>query len=337
MRSFLRLPLLATGLLGLTSLGHAQSATLETAPLSILWNFTDTGVVSSFIALPPYIEGTPGAVDPDTLRPTDRITTDIGSPITAPTTGDQAFFTEQLLRTILERYAEEYKELAIAQAPEVGEGEEEPEEIPPTPEMAALEAKIAYLKTEVPSASGSRWELTAVREPQNTIEGATETPYAIFISRINRTRAGISPNYDTGLRISPVVTVGNATETFTDNGTLKIGGNYTTHFRLEFSSFYAADPLHLVEAAERKDAEYNTSGDLWIAMASGYMTYNLRTTAGGQAVAPTKIKITGHGSWSHAIISPEGSYSFGGIAPLSIKMGEIKYQNRNMFPDFSAD
>lgn len=387
MNSFLRLPLLATALLGLaTSPAHAQTAAyVETASLSILWNFTATGISGTTIGPTPIEPGAPGAIDPDKLRPADRITTDTGSLIVHTLgNGNQAFFTAQLIRSTLERYAEEYRALAIERDEELKPVKEDIKEtedaiaavnnqlsatVDPearaaliatrtnleaqladlkldvlvieneyAPRLASLENNIAYLKRE---ATG-RWELTSVREPQSTVAGATSTPFKVFLTRIEPSR-GRSPTrtFDTRLRIIPLYSAGTSVETLSSGLVTKATGSYTTHFRLAFSSLFTTDPLSALDEEDRATAiegeDYNTAGDIWFVAGTGYMTYSLRTTPGPlAAVLPTRVKITGHGSWSHLIFTPDTGSSFSGIAPLSIKMGDIKYQDRHLFPDINV-
>lgn len=431
MHSFLRLPFFATALSALAAAPFVRAQALETASVSILWNFTVTGVVSATTGPKPIVPGAPGALDPDALRPVDRVTTDTGLPIVySGGNGDQAFFSRQLVRRVLENAAEEYKTLAEQLKAALGAVEEklsaaqesadellngangirektetynnnasrldllprlidattdsvkraalvaEQDDLVATqpglaadiaalqleldlydeliseykieiadqnaefaPLMASLEAKIKRLK----QFADERWELTALREPQTTVAGATSTPYRIFLTRIERAK-GIAAveTYDSGLRIEPIYSAGSSDETLASGVVTKATGSYTTHFRLAFSNFYANDPLHLIEADKRADLldgeDFNTTGDLWTVAGTGYMTYKIRSTpAPVSTVVPTGRKITGHGSWIHELITADGISPFAGIAPLSIKMGEVKYQNRNLFPEFSAD
>jgi hypothetical protein len=206
-------------------------------------------------------------------------------------------------------------------------------------QIDSIEDEIDYLKGEL----SGRWEITAVREPQNTVAGCAGTPYSLFLTRLEYTRGRPSRNYDTGFRIEPIYTAGNSTETLAAGVVTKATGNYTTHFRLVFDSSYYSDPLYLLDPEARADAiegeDYNTKLQYWGAFGTGYMTYSIRSTPGPiAAVLPTKIKITGHGTWLNIVGNDEGyPIVYPGIAPLSIKMGEIKYQNRNLFPSFSSN
>jgi hypothetical protein len=385
MKTLSRLSALASGLFAFSSSALlAQTPYLETSSVSILWNFTITGVSGTTIGPKPIVLGAPGAIDPDALRPGDRVTTDIGTPITYTVdTGNQAFFVKQLVRAVLERYATQSKglveqfldaaapvltsiedtesaiaaianQLAIVTDPAVRadllanratleatllqlEADLAEIESDYLPDIALLEDRIKYLKRE----ADGRWELTAVREAQQSVAGVANTPYAIFLSRIERVRGYVSPTFDTGMRIEPIYSAGDSVETLVDGRVTRATGKYTTHFRLEFGALYASDPLNGIDfldrATKEPGADYATAGDRWDAEATGYMTYNIRSTLGPlAAVLPTKIKVTGHGSWSHGIVKPdEPTLVFNGIAPLSIKMGEVKFQNRAMFPEFA--
>lgn len=323
MNTFRRLSLAASVLFALAPLARAQTPYLETAPLSILWNFTNTGVSSNTTALTPL---TAGAEDPDKLKPIDRITTEVGRLIVhTEDNGNQAFFVKHLLRRILEDAAYEARDLQISNA--------NPNR------LELLEDRIDYLKDELEG----KWEITAVREPQATVAGAASTPYSLFLTRIDSTRRRPSRSFDTGMRIEPIYTAGNSTETLNNGVVTKATGTYTTHFRLVFDSWYASDPLYLVAPENRPDVtpgiDVDSLGKFWFAFGTGYMTYTIRSTPGPiAAVLPTRVKITGHGTWVN-IVGTETGYAlpYSGIGPFSIKMGEVKYQNRNMFPEFQPD
>ena len=335
MHTLRRLSFFTAGLVCSASIACAQSASayLETAPLSILWNFTITGVANSTTPLAPLVEGVD---NPDIIRPTERISVDTGLYITYTNdNGNQAFFVKHFQRKILEEFAESSRTLS-GQAKSLPDGTEKDEILE---DIEFFESEIAYLKGEI----DGRWEITAVREPQNTVAGCAGTPYSLFLTRIEYTRGRPSLNYDTGLRIEPIYTAGNSTETLTSGVVTKATGSYTTHFRLVFKSDYYTDPLYLLTREARAEAipgkDYNTKLQRWEAFGTGYMTYSIRSTPGpAAAVLPTKIKITGHGTWLNVVGNAEGyPIPYRGIAPLSIKMGEIKYQNRNLFPAFTSN
>ncbi len=385
MKSIFRLSSLSVALLASAAISRAQTPYLETASLSFLAGFTVTGVGSTATSLTPVVPGAPGVIDPDKVRPIDRITTDIGAPIIYTLgNGDQAFFTKQLVRVVMEKAAEDYKSVYLERAnaikpiseliaateraisvltstlqqtidpdtrasliAERDELEDQLEdqrnelldlEAPYSERLSTLEGRVAYLKFH----AEGKWELTAIRDAQTTVSGVASTPYSVFLTRIERTATGLSRSFDTGLRLEPIQSAGVATETLSNGRVVKAVGNYTTHFRLEFSSFYANDPLGAIKASERADAidgeDYNTAGDLWTVGGTGYMTYSIRSTPGPlAAVVPSNIKTSGHGSWSHIIITKEGVSGTGGVAPFAIKMGEVKFQNRNLFPDFGSE
>jgi len=383
MKISFRLSVLSAALLALASVSRAQTPYLETASLSFLTSFTTSGVASTATSLVPVVPDTPGAIDPDKVRPVDRITVDIGSPIVHPLgNGDQSFFTKQLVRVVMEEAAEEYKSIAqerdAATKPtreliaatedaiseltsllvettdpdtraaltaqrdtletELASQESDLATIESafTARLAPLESRIGYLKVH----GDGRWELTAVRSAQSSVAGVISTPYTVFLTRIERTAASVSRSFDTGLRLVPIQSAGTSSETLSNGRVTSASGSYTTHFRLDFASFYATDPLSKIEADDRAKSvdgtDYNTAGDAWIFGGTGYMSYRIRSTPGPlAAVAPADIKISGHGSWTHLVITPDNIASFGGIAPFAIKMGDVKFQNRNLFPDFA--
>ncbi len=294
----------------------ASTPYLETMPATFLWKFNITGVGSSRIPEP--IETTV-IEDPEALIPTDRITTDTGAPVTySGGNGNQAFFVQHLLRAVLEDYAVRSVETEDAD------------------EATRLEGEIEYLKKHL----NDKWELTLVRLPQASVAEALNSPYWVFLSKIDFLQNRALRAYDTGMRIVPKYSAGTITETLGSETVVKVAGNVTTYFQLEFESTYGADPLHAVDLDARRTnyetKSYNTSGERWHAFGRGYMTYTLRSTAGAPlAVAPAKMKATAFGSWIHTIFSTEDFETFGGTAPLSIRMGEVKYQRSEFFPDFT--
>jgi hypothetical protein len=342
MNTLSRLSLLAASCLALTGAARAQSASyLETIPLTFLWNFNLTGVSGTTIGNEPLTPEQLAQIDPDRLRPVDRVTTENGVPIGYDKgSGNQAFLVRHLLRALLDR-----------DNPTITEED----------------------------AASTRWELTAVRAPQTSLEGVTSTPYQIFLTRKDPTVIGrpgqvrpvnvqtdvpLQPSageltaINTGLSITLGASVANVTETLAEGVVTKASGSVTTAFSLTFGSIFYDDPrfpLLPFDSPTEEDPEpkipvagvdYWSKRNVWSASATGYMTYSLRSTTPSAnnpaAVAPTKIKATGVGSWFHIFqdLNPENAnsgndFSYGGIAPLSIKMGEVKYQNRNLFPGFS--
>jgi hypothetical protein len=225
-------------------------------------------------------------------------------------------------------------------------------------ELWELSALLKYAQDEFNDA-GARWELTAVRAPQRTVDAAARTPYSIFLSRIDRTRRNPTRTFDTGLRINPFFAVGSSVETLDANGVTRATGNYTTHFEIRMDPSFsgteagyvnfivADDPLHLVDKEDLALAEpgvnYNKQLVRTVTFGSGYMTFAIRSTPGPlAAVVPTKIRITGNGTWLRhgESIDDDGFTTFidpkGGITPFAIKMGEAKFQSTSLFPDFSS-
>lgn len=181
MNPFSRLTLV-TGLLALAAIPFAQAQEapyLETRSLTIHWNFTLTGVSGTTIGKRPLPMDTAGNIlgidDPDRLNPNDRITSERGILITYTrgedqlSNGEQDFIVEHLLRNVIESGGQGLSELELS----------------------------------------GRWELTAVREPQTSVQGAATADYQIFLTRIDPTRTGgrISRTYFTdGLDVITVDT-----------------------------------------------------------------------------------------------------------------------------------
>jgi hypothetical protein len=224
-------------------------------------------------------------------------------------------------------------------------------------QLFTLEAQLTYAEDEFDD-QGNRWELLAVREPQRSVEAAGRTPYKIFLGRVDRIRRMITRTYDSGLRIQPYFSLGATTETLVNDGvTRATGTGCTTVFEVlfdrdldsatpltEINFQFAADPLHRVANESLPLAEagvdYNTNLVRWVSFGSGYMTYGIRSTPGPlAAVLPVNIRITGHGSWgrgAESITDGVTTYtdSHGGVTPFAIKVGDVKFQHRNLFPDF---
>ena len=87
----------------------AQSSTpyLETASFSILRAFVTTGVTSTTTinSSTATLPSSPGPIDPDQVRPKDRITTDVGTPIYHRHVGDQTYWVIQTQYAVKERLA----------------------------------------------------------------------------------------------------------------------------------------------------------------------------------------------------------------------------------------
>lgn len=347
----LRLPL-AAGLLALAAapFAHAQAPYLETRTLTIHWNFTLTGVSGTTIgkkALPVDSAGNIlGIDDPEKLNPNDRITTEKGSLISYTVgNGEQDFIVEQLLRSVIENGNQGITEDELT----------------------------------------GRWELTAVREPQETVLGAATAPYAVYLSRIQPTRAGgrISKTYATSdlevttvdvdnpftvneenepvFNPTPIPTglfltfnqfAGAYNETLTEGRVTKASGNITVAYSISFNSVFATDPGYKAEPTTETDdlgneievppqlgVDYHSQINFWNAFGSGILTAGIRTTPGPlPAVVPVNVKMTGVGSWTHlsadysGVPDDEPVYGgFGGIAPLRIKLGNAKFQRRELF------
>lgn len=293
---------------------------LETMPMTIIWQFNITGVGKTRVIQP--VEST-GFVEVP-ADPTARVTTETGAPMAYPDgNGNQAFFVQQLLRKVLENYAESSRTLLINNDA-VG--------------AQAYEDQIAYLKQHL----NDQWELTAVRAPQTSAEGVLTSPYWIFLTKIDSLQNRTLHAYDTGMRITPKYSAGAKTETLVNGVDTSVSGSITTYFTLGFENRYTTDPLYLIELASRSIVDdglgYNTTGAEWVAYGSGYITYTLRKTAGTSGViAPTKIKITGTGSWEHTLFNTieKTSKTYAGTAPLNIRLGEVKYQSSAFFPEFA--
>ena len=294
---------------------RAQTPYLETAPISILWNFTITSVNGTAIALP--ADPVVGPVVPG--RPTDRITSDVGSLITFfKANGNQQFFTDKLLNNVIIKYKNLAKQLQA-----------EADALPEGAQKNALLSQVEDLNSYVEYLGRTKqwkWELTAVRKPQSTLAGALSEPFQVFLTtvdpRAGRPVFGPAVTLLTDLVMVPIASSANVTETLNadpTNTAVELGrvtkaiGNATIDLRLEFESY---DP----------DAK-----EYWLAFGSAYLTCNIRSTPGPlAAVALAKPSVTGQGTWLHET----ETLRWCGIAPVAIKMGEAKYQKSEMFPDF---
>lgn len=349
---------LSAGLFSLAfaPLVKAQAPYLETRPLTIDWNFVVTGIKGTTIGSKPRPvdrEGNPlGIDDPEKLNPVDRATTEKGLHITySKGDGDQGFIVKHLLQAVAENAAQGIT----------------------TDELEK-----------------GRWELTAVREPQETVLGAATTPYTIYLTRIQATEKGgrISKTYlTTDLEVGTVGNVsveanakvyngvsvptglfltfdhftGAYNETLADGRVTKATGNIAVAFTIGFNSVFASDPRYKAQPTTETDelgneiiippqlgVDFHSMPNHWSALGTGMMTAGIRSTPGPlAAVVPTKIQMTAVGSWSHLgfdfpaltnyDIEQAESFSdlakdnYGGIAPLKIKIGEAKFQRRELF------
>ncbi len=208
--------------------------------------------------------------------------------------------------------------------------------------ITTLTEHIEYAKDRF----SDQWEITAVRAPQASVEGACSTPYKVFITAIDGVNVGRPAlTFDTGFTIQPRQTAGNTSETLSEGGVSKASGSVTTCFRFVFTSFYTNDPLSDLVDGKTSLAglvggeDYNTAGEYWRVEALGYMTYSLRSTPGPiAAVTQTKMNITGNGWWYHQTFDATNIFvPYAGIAPTRIKMGATKYQSGTLFPTVTGD
>lgn len=321
---FRRLPIFGLLLLAGQSLALAAAPAvtpyLETMPVTIIWQFNITGVGKTRVIQP--VEST-GFVEVP-ADPVARVTTETGTPIAySGGNGNQAFFVQQLLRTVLENYAESSRTLLLNND---------------TVGAQLYEDAIADLKQHL----NDQWELTAVRAPQTSADGVLTAPYWIFLTKIDSLQNRTLTGYDTGMRIVPKYSAGTKTETVTSGQLSAVTGSITTYFTLEFQNLYSNDPLYLVPLADREavtdGVEYNSTGSAWQVSGSGYITYGLRRTSGlSGVVVPTGMKVTGVGSWEHTLFDNTAKTwkTYAGTAPLNIRLGAVKYQNSAFFPEFT--
>jgi hypothetical protein len=319
MNTFRRFLLFPFALTAVAATVRAQTPYLETAPITILWNFTLTGSSGTTLGSTPTLPESSAPFNPGALRPIERITTEAGSLITySAANGNQQHFADKLIVNSVKLYRAEAVRLQAAAAAQ-------PDDSPAQLDLLKEAARFSTLATYLESETDGRWELTAVREAQTTVEGALNTPFRIFLTRIQPTSGRPSPTFLTDFRLQPISSVVNATETLyagpaTD--TVEVGrvtkatGNAATIFlRVEFES--------------------GGNDGYWLTFGTAYLTCNIRSTPGPlAAVALSKPSITGHGTWVH--ITPDERY-YTGIGPLAIKMGETKYQHKDMFPEFFSD
>jgi hypothetical protein len=317
-------------LLSVTGTGLAQTIPYyETAPVTLLWQFNDTLVSTVRTVEKPgtgnYVE------DPTGLKVYERITTETGKLAPYPTAkGNQEFFVKHLLRNVLERYAEDSKFHLNAAL--------DADKVQDNVKAAAERVLAIYDESQIQTIKhqlSDQWELTSVRQPHTSLNGVVNDEFRLFVTRIDPFNGRLLHGYDTEISLIPKYSTAKATETLNGGTVTKASGTVTAYFTLKVIALYADDPLYLVPFDSRAAAtDYNTAGEWWLINGGGTMSYSIRSTVGpGVAVLPTRVQITGYGSWEHEIFTVETSRTYSGIAPLNIRMGEVKYQRSEYFPE----
>jgi hypothetical protein len=301
----LSIVLSATGL-------RAQSTApyLETVSVTIVAPFYDTGIVTTDTAGKPLPAALPD--NPDSLPITDRVLQDSGTIILNPTGSvDRVFFAKQFLRQSKEIYA-----------------------------LRALQnASFEVYVKAITKIEDSVIQITGVREPQLSVEGALSAPYQLYVTVIDRTDAGVMQAIPTPFFLRPLHYVTSSSETLAGAAVTRATGNFTIHYSLYMFSRFADDPLSSVELEDGarqtafNEGEYNKSGTDWTISATGLATGTLRTTIGeNPAVTLSKISLSGHGSWLELIFGEEDNTdASAGVMPIKIKIGESKFQRRDLF------
>lgn len=196
--------------------------------------------------------------------------------------------------------------------------------------VTELSARRSKLKQPaIPSPTSGTWELTAVREPQSSIEGALETPYTLFLTRIDK-QAGGTQTYSLADIVTLNLTGGSGAfaESRTQDDTLvKATGTASCGVELvmNFRSKYVQKTVN---------GEYMGEGRTLVA--AGTLTQSLKNTSGG-AVYPVSGMFTSIGSWEEFEIESNGDTTvFAGNGPVKMKLGTAKFQSRSLFPEFTS-
>lgn len=342
---------LAAGLLSLLAAGQAaaQAPYLETRPVTIHWNFTLTGVSGTTIGKRPLPVDSSGNIlgidDPDKLNPNDRITTEKGSLITyAVGNGEQDFIVKHLVRAVIEdgRYGLSEQDIE-------GRWELTAVREPQTTVVGAATTPYEIFLTRIePSRRGGRVSAAYPTSELSslTVDGFTiEDGEAVFQPTI----------IPTGLFMTFDQLAGAYSETLSGDRVTRATGTISVAFTINFTSVFADDPRYSAKPTVEQDEfgndvrvppvlgkDFHSKVNTWNAAASGVMTAGIRSTAGDlPAVVPTRMKVAAIGSWSHIFTDYSGlpdseikTSGFGGIAPLSIKIGEAKFQRRELFFSF---
>jgi hypothetical protein len=217
-------------------------------------------------------------------------------------------------------------------------------EVPRTVQELATNPYTIYLTIIDRVAYGAPIVLTKIDE-----YGPEETPDLPEITEIINT--GIT------FTLGQWAASGTVREKYTGPYVTDASGKVTTAFNFKLGALFYDDPRYLA-ANNAKPHQYHLKRHVWELFANGHIIYNLRRIQGpigvnlDGAFYATNVDMTGTGWFSHEFLNctakeePAGnyfidevlpsSYAYSGLAPLRVKMGNIQYQNRNMFPDFGV-
>jgi hypothetical protein len=330
--------ILISALIGLTAQAQSLTPFLETAALTFNWGYSDTYISSSETGIPP---GTGNAIlDPNLMDEFDIITTDTGTvrpyTNTIPGAGNQKFFTDRMVQKLIREGVisplEEglrWQFTAVRNAPRT------------VAEMASNPYTV-YLTAIDPVPVGRPY--SPVRVPLYGLEEIDDDVLAELVrSSVQVINTGIT------------ITLGQSNGTFTErafNNTSSsftaATGSVTTAFNINFGARFYDDPRHRFDAPKR--TEYHLKRHLWQSSASGLISYRLKSIPGPlPAFIATNVSATATGWFTHAyteikvkeeeeVLSLDGpilGYSYAGVAPLRIRLGNVQYQKRSVFPDFT--
>ena len=331
--------LLAALAVGGVANAQSQSPYVETTSLTFLWNMVRTTIGSTTI--PAGVSPGTG-LDPSLYNPDLPISTDTGghSLMTEgqPTPiGAQPFFIEQISQALIR-----------ARVTQDGSGNRG--------------TALITRKEQLPA----RWQLLAVREAPKTVEEIATNPYKIYLSVLDRTdnnaprdplavdsySAEIAPDiigdiWPTGmtLTLGQWAASGTVKETQPQDYVTVASGKVTTAFTINYGSLFYEDPRH--NAQDNPGIhQYHLKRHAWNMFASGHIVYNIRSvpSPSGGAFMASNVSLTGTGGFHYigttveieneAIKRIVINSNRAGLAPLTIKMSNIQYQDRRLFPGF---
>lgn len=351
---------------GATGSLKAQSSPppyVETTSLTFEWNFllSYLSTVTQPAGAPP-----PADLDPSSYDPTEPISTDTSVIRTYDKgIGTQDFFIDRMVQALTRDKLADLdfdidtpsvaREASIFK-PRIGAPWQivAVREVPKTVEEMATNPYTIYLSYI------SRVLPTGQSSP---IDPVPVDPYA------PETTPDLNPiliNTGMTLNLGQWAATGDLRETYTDGIVTNASGRVTTAFTLSFGAAFYDDPRHAA-ADDAEPHQYHLKRHLWSLFANGHIIYNIRSIPGPygtnpQAPAGTNlngtffasgVNMTGSGVFYHRFlewtaektpeetyvlkeINPDTRFAYAGVAPVRVKMGNIQYQNRNMFPDFGV-
>lgn len=355
--------LLATALLaalGATGVAQAQTPPpyVETTSLTFIWNFSDTFISTTTQAISDV--GT-GQLDPELLTGDDPISTDTGVAEAYSPTGNQTFFIQRILQALIRNKGfdlngddfirdEEDEEPEVVRAAQIDRAALPlnwqliaVREVPRTVAELATNPYKLYISVidRVRGSGNIPVDELSAEEPPDRFDESLPLGFRLI-------------NTGMTLTLGQWAATGVTTESYTDDIVTAATGKVTTAFRLDFGAVYYDDPRH--SRADNPPPALNTyhlKRNVWSMSATGHLTYNIRSIPAAAAAhssdlplagsfVATNVNMTGTGQFIHAyrelddkFVEKDNFFTFAGLAPLKVKMGNIQYQNRNLFPDFN--